>query len=353
MNKELFEKYLNDQCTPEEVERVYEWLQTPEGEAYLKENIDRDFRVDEEFQDYIEHPDIPSEEIFARIQRDKNKHFKTISRKDSYRVWRWIGVAAASIMLLTTAMFYFQQEQKQNRSEPQKSPYPVTMVTAEDQDSTISFSDGTRITLNSNSRLEISGGYSQEHRNVQLRGKAFFEVSEDTTLPFIVQTTHSYIRVLGTKFEVEAYPDKAEVKVKVEEGKVRFFSKDSRLDPIDLRNNESGVLRLDTREDSLDEEGNPVTANRRKPKLIRHQTVEEDSKIKFYNNRLFIAIKYLERKYDVNIELEDDSLRETRFTLVSDHSLLGAVERIADSLNLAFEYNRQDNELLLKKKEGY
>lgn len=348
MNKELFEKYLNDQCTPEEAERVYEWLQTSEGEAYLKKYIDRDIRVNEEFQNYIEHPEVPSEKIFAKIQHDKNNHIRTLSsRKDNYRAWRWIGVAAATIMLLISAVFYLQQEQ--NQSEPQGSP-SAAIVTTEDQDSTVSFSDGSRITLGPDSRLEVLGGYAREHRNVQLRGKAFFEVSEDTTLPFIVQTSHSYIRVLGTKFEVEAYPDRAEVKVKVDEGKVRFFSKDSRLDPIDLKSNESGILHLNTKEDSLNQEGNSAIATHQKPILIRQKTEEKNTKIRFANNRLFIAIDYLERNYDVDIELENDSLRDIRFTLVTDHSLLGAIEEIADSLNLTYEYNRQDNKLLLKKR---
>lgn len=349
MNKELFEKYLNDQCTPKEEERVYKWLQTSEGEAYLKENIDRDIRVSEEFEGYIEHPDIPSEKIFTKIQLNKNNHFKNLPKKNSYSFWRWIGVAAASILLLFSAVFYFQQVQRQNQPESQKSPYPVIIATAQAQDTTVSLVDGSRIILDGDSRLEILEGYSSEHRNVQLRGKAFFDVKEEKTRPFIVETSHSYIKVLGTKFEVET--DSNIARVKVEEGKVRFFSKDKRVDPIDLRSGEYGILRLNNKEDSLAKEDDASAQNRQKPILTRHQTIKENSKFKFSKNRLFVAAIFLERKYDVDIEIMNDSLRNIQFTLETEQSLLGAIEQITDYLDLTYQYNKQENKLLLKKKE--
>ena len=167
----------------------------------------------------------------------------------------------------------------------------------------------------------------------------------------MVQTDYSFIRVLGTKFEVEAYPGQPEVIVKVDEGKVRFFSKDERLEPLDLVKNESGTLRFKAPKDSVREEDGSEKVNFDKPLLVRHSSVKKkDPKIKFVNNRLFVALRYLERNYDVDIELEEDSLRHYRFTLTADHSLLGALERIADSLDLSIEYIREDDKLYLHQK---
>lgn len=85
--------------------------------------------------------------------------------------------------------------------------------------STIPTEDGSVITLNTDSRIEIR--FSADERRIELkRGEAFFDVADEPTKPFVVYARHQKVVALGTKFSVRMEPDT--VHVAVTEGKVRF-----------------------------------------------------------------------------------------------------------------------------------
>lgn len=81
-------------------------------------------------------------------------------------------------------------------------------------------SDGTRVWLNAETELSYPSYFSGDTRRVKLKGEAYFEVSRDTTMPFIVETGQLQINVLGTSFNVSAYPGEAQHTTLVE-GKIR------------------------------------------------------------------------------------------------------------------------------------
>ncbi len=68
-------------------------------------------------------------------------------------------------------------------------------------------SDGTKVYLNAGSRLNYPTYFSENVRRVFLEGEAYFEVARDTSCPFLVETAVQTIQVLGTSFNVCAYPD--------------------------------------------------------------------------------------------------------------------------------------------------
>lgn len=67
--------------------------------------------------------------------------------------------------------------------------------------------DETKVWLNSNSTLSYPESFRRKYREVKLEGEAFFDVTSDKDHPFIVQTKDCRVKVLGTQFDVEAYPD--------------------------------------------------------------------------------------------------------------------------------------------------
>ena len=71
----------------------------------------------------------------------------------------------------------------------------------------VTLPDETRVWLNSNSTLSYPESFRRKNREVKLEGEAFFDVTSDKEHPFIVQTKDCRIKVLGTQFDVEAYPD--------------------------------------------------------------------------------------------------------------------------------------------------
>ena len=81
--------------------------------------------------------------------------------------------------------------------------------------------DSTVIWLNANSSINMPRTFGSKERRLQLSGEANFEVHRDTLRPFIVDTREIRVRVLGTVFNVNAYPKLEEVKVSVSRGKVQ------------------------------------------------------------------------------------------------------------------------------------
>ena len=85
---------------------------------------------------------------------------------------------------------------------------------------TIKLPDGTEVTLNHFSSLTYPEKFKGEHREVNLKGEAYFEVTKNRKHSFIVQTESVNVEVLGTHFNVESYPDDPEVKTTLLEGSV-------------------------------------------------------------------------------------------------------------------------------------
>ena len=80
--------------------------------------------------------------------------------------------------------------------------------------------DGTRIYLNAGTTLRYPDHFAGGFREIFLSGEAYLEVSRDTSRPFIVRTDDMDVRVLGTVFNVNAYPDGSYVRTTLVEGKV-------------------------------------------------------------------------------------------------------------------------------------
>jgi len=81
--------------------------------------------------------------------------------------------------------------------------------------------DGSKVWLNAASSLTYSTTFSKKERKVILKGEAYFEVAPATKHPFVVQTDHQQINVLGTRFNVNAYEDEGLVQTTLLDGAVK------------------------------------------------------------------------------------------------------------------------------------
>lgn len=82
--------------------------------------------------------------------------------------------------------------------------------------------DGTSVKLNATSSITYPTRFSGNTREVEIYGEVYFEVAPDIKHPFIVNTQHQKIEVLGTHFNVNAYPDTKFSYTTLAEGKVRL-----------------------------------------------------------------------------------------------------------------------------------
>ncbi|SMC44820.1 FecR family protein [Pedobacter africanus] len=84
----------------------------------------------------------------------------------------------------------------------------------------IILTDGTRVWLNAASSLKYPTAFSGNERKVELKGEAYFEVSSNQQSPFLVVSNNQTVKVLGTHFNINAYPDEPVVKTTLLEGRV-------------------------------------------------------------------------------------------------------------------------------------
>lgn len=85
-------------------------------------------------------------------------------------------------------------------------------------------SDGTKVWLNAASSLKYPLAFSQNTREVELTGEAYFEVAKDASKPFFVKTTNQQVEVLGTNFNINAYEDEPAITTSLLEGKIKVSS---------------------------------------------------------------------------------------------------------------------------------
>ena len=139
--------------------------------------------------------------------------------------------AAAAVVLLClsvwTAYLYMQ-------------PATIQTVSTLAETRTVHLPDGTSVTLNHYSSLSYPERFKSDDREVELSGEAYFEVSKDSKHPFIVQTETIDVQVLGTHFNVDAYPDNPDVKTTLLTGSVAVSNKNNSVRMV-LKPNEVAI----------------------------------------------------------------------------------------------------------------
>ncbi|MNJ92299.1 fec operon regulator FecR [compost metagenome] len=85
----------------------------------------------------------------------------------------------------------------------------------------VTLPDGTMVKLNAGTTLSYPTVFAKDKREVSLRGEAYFEVAKRKDQPFIVRTINQEVQVLGTHFNINAYPTSAQTKTTLLEGKVQ------------------------------------------------------------------------------------------------------------------------------------
>jgi transmembrane sensor len=112
-----------------------------------------------------------------------------------------------------------------NSYKKRQSVNALVFETPQGEKSKVVLTDSTVIWLNSSSKIQLQNNYNISNRKVLLEGEAYFEVEKNTRLPFKVSTKDLDISVLGTKFNVVAYPDENFTEASVLEGKVEVATK--------------------------------------------------------------------------------------------------------------------------------
>jgi len=170
----------------------------------------------------------------------------------------------------------------------------------------VELADGTIVFLNSGSKLRFPQTFdNQKTRKVKLDGEGYFSVTKNGKQPFIVEANRLDIKVLGTKFNVDAYADNELVLVTLVEGSVKIQdnSGEENKDLMELLPNQVASLNLADN-----------TLIKTDVSDLNKYTAWINGRIVFFNDPIQTVVKKLENWYNVDIVIADKRLENYSFT---------------------------------------
>jgi transmembrane sensor len=196
--------------------------------------------------------------------------------------------------------------------------------------------DGTEVWLNAGSTISYPVADLKDRREVKLSGEGYFKVSKNAKKPFFVLTQEATVKVLGTTFNMKAYPGEEQITTTLEEGSVGITTSKTGTAPFLLQPGEQAVYRIG--------EG--------KMNITRVDAARFSSwrgeKFLFRDADLKTIISELERLYDIRIHIKNPELEKLRFRgmFSYDQDLLDAFETLRRSVKL--NYTIRDREVWLE-----
>ena len=262
----LIQRYVSGDATEEERYEVERWMAESEEHGVLMEK----FRSDAFWQEQLAEHDIFDVDVaFKRFRKSKR------AKERRLLVYRMAGVAAVLFVVLGVAIYSWIRieagsknvvqmtevlspgssratlilaggkevhlnasthleikEQKVKGDEVYYSedteyadssdlqPAINQVVTSRGGEYKLVLSDGTKVWLNADSRFEFPSKFVGQERRVYVEGEVYFEVAKDVSHPFVVTTKQAKVRVLGTSFNVCAYPDEPDIYTTLVHGSV-------------------------------------------------------------------------------------------------------------------------------------
>ncbi len=302
MKKELLLRYIKGEATNKEEREILEWVgKSRENERYfvmlnnlwISQNISDKKASDEEL------------EAIVKLTTGK----KVLGGK--FR--KYVPYAAAAVILLSVGLnfllFSGTVSPVKKGDEPVRMAYLPTeykheIYTEKGVKARVILPDGSKVWLNSDSRMVYPDRFETDIREIDFSGEAYFDVVRDSLRPLVINTNKDFkVEVLGTKFNLKSYDNDAEARTTLYSGSVNIVSK---VPGGKLKNDKEVVTKLKPLESCIiRDKQNPIHI---KPENPEKQTAWKDGRIIFESTPMVETIKILERWHGVEFEVKDKSV---------------------------------------------
>lgn len=322
--KDILYRYIHGLYTKEDVEVLIDYLMKEHPLHELSREMDAIWDTSE----LIAIPPDKYEEYLYEAQKllhalNKGKEIKR--RKISLR--RILGYAAIIAIIAVSAWgIYMSKHSSVN--------VPYTEIQVENgTHRNIVLPDGTNVTLNAGSHIKYPQRFSEESRNIEINGEAFFNVTRDEKKPFIVYTDKASVKVLGTSFNIKSYNSDEQLTVTVKSGKVQ----------VDMN---EAMTRLTANEQLvLDKSTGEFQKSFEDAKLA---TVWMSGGLYFNKTPIRNVVQELERMYNCDIRFQTGSVyNEYIYGEHDNKSLESVLKSIQHSTNI--KYRKEGNLIILYK----
>ncbi len=270
--------------------------------------------------------------------RPAYRNFKKQRQKHDYQ--SILIKAAAVLMIVATSVFFTLQYTKAFEVAEYEPVFRVVTTNAGER-ATIYLGDGSKVTLNAESTIEISDYSPGSERLVRMSGQAFFDVMKNHDSLFFIDTGDAIVQVLGTSFDVRSYIDEEELRVTVTDGSVTVKTNIGREFEESITVEQGQLARLDRQTGLLD---------MHIPDDLDLYTGWVEGRLIFQNSTFTYAINQVRRWFNIEIqyELSDETLLLNELTAdLRMRSLNSVLDAIA--MTMGFEYDINEvNQITIK-----
>jgi len=266
-----------------------------------------------------------------RIVEQKLSFNKKESTRKSSLIIRLAKIAAVLLLPIFSALLTYTY------LFPTETPITLIECFAPDKEQKkITLSDGSIVTLNSGSIIIYPEEQNGQQRYVYLNGEAYFDVSHNPDIPFIVKTGDIEVEVLGTKFNISAYSDEPDITTILETGKVRLNFKNGDMESVELSPNDKIIYNKTTR---------LIT---RSTVSDAHIAVWREGQLLFTDVDLSHILRAFEHKYGITVFLNSDKYQDAVLTVKFIHG-----ETLEESLEIlkkiipGFRYELEKDKLFI------
>ncbi|MGF6849585.1 transmembrane sensor [Chitinophaga sp. W3I9] len=259
------------------------------------------------------------------------------------RRWLLYSGIAAGLLLLFALGGYWRYTQK-----AKLPPALSQLVTDKRMRSQVLLPDGSRVWLNAGSKLDYPQQFAaHQPREVTLEGEAFFMVTADAERPFRVHTKAFNVRVLGTSFNVRAYPQEDSAVASLVQGSVEVVLNDASSQVVSLKPNEKLTVPVHPQTAATTENTTtvniPVVVYKTKLTTLRDSIIPEtawvQNKLAFKHMQLDKVVYMLEQWYGVEINFSDNRKKQLYFTGVFESESLEEVLNALET-TLSFSWHK-------------
>lgn len=294
---DLIAKYLSGNIETAEREQLMTWVEsTPENRTFFAEMMQL-WGISGHYEDHF--PTDAETEWRKLENRLFGEEIATISpksssiEKTSAKIVRLsikqvaFRVAAVILLAIAGSVWWFSDfGNNQNQT--------IAVATAAEERKMLELPDGSTIWLNENTNVSYEAAFDE--RIVQLEGEAFFNVAEMDGKPFTIFSGGATTTVLGTSFNVRAYPQETRVEVTVETGKVALRKAKDEAAKVLLTRGESGVFDKQAQTTAVIEQ------------QISNADAWKNQQLDFSDTPMSEAILVLERYFSIDIEVKDQNI---------------------------------------------
>ena len=290
MSEELLMRFLTKTCTHEELVEVEKWISTDRSNADWIFEMEYVWSLKDELR-FAERKEVNvAYQGFVHTVSPVRQSWAV--KHQLHRGWLRYVAAAIIICLLAANIYQAFRIQPLNEVSSNTIEVPVGQRVA------LTLADNTKVWLNSGSILSYPTKFDEKNRTVRLDGEGYFEVTAYKEHPFVVQTSMLEVKVLGTKFNVQAYPDDA-ITVSLLEGQLHIQA------GIQTAMMTANELVTWTKKEGLLQV---------KKQELQHTVHWTSGELMFVDESLSDIAKALERQYGVTIVIDTPELKNERFT---------------------------------------